>query len=321
MTTLLEVADLQVTFCPPTGNVHAVRGLDLTIDQGKVLGVVGESGCGKSAAFRALLGLTPSSAKVTGDVVVELAGGQRRGAPEVVAPELAAATAMIYQNPGAALNPVFTIGRQLAMIAGVDDREQLTGMLVRVGLDEPESALKAYPHEFSGGMRQRAVIAMALAKNPALLIADEPTTALDVTTQAQILDLFRELVSGADLTVVFISQDLAVGERVADDIAVLYAGEVVETGPVAQVLADPKHPYAQALVRSIPNANAVGSDLATITGSVPDGRELIQGCAFAPRCPHVRDACTVAPPTLRSAGRDRLAACLLVGEPAAEVKS
>lgn len=318
MSPLLEVTDLHVTFRPPVGDVHAVRGLDLVLEQGRVLGVVGESGCGKSAAFRALLGLAPASAEVTGDVSAQLPGGHVQGSPADAAAALQQASAMIYQNPGAALNPVFTIGRQLSMVAGVDERAELAAMLGRVGLPEPEVALKAYPHEFSGGMRQRAVIAMALAKNPALLIADEPTTALDVTTQAQILALFRELVAEHELTVVFISHDLAVVERVADDIAVLYAGTVVENGPVAEVLAHPQHPYTQALVRSIPSANAVGGDLETIAGSVPDGRDPIVGCAFAPRCPHVYDACTSASPNLRPADSGRRVACVLVAENASE---
>ncbi len=300
---LLDVTDLQVTFNTPTGPVHAVRGIDLALRQGEILGVVGESGCGKSATFRALLGLAPPSADVSGDV-------GWMGSPTST-DEIRSATAMIYQNPGAALNPVFTIGEQLALAAGTKDSNELVGMLDRVGLPEPEKALDAYPHEFSGGMRQRAVIAFALAQRPRLLVADEPTTALDVTTQAQILDLLQSIRAERDLTVAFISHDLAVISHVADRVAVLYAGRVVEIGRTADVLSDPQHPYTEALIRSTPTAEQVGGVLHTIAGSVPDGRSEIQGCAFAERCDNAVEACTVQP-EMRACGDDHFAACVRV---------
>ncbi len=300
----LDVTNLQVTFNTPTGAVHAVRGIDLALRQGEILGVVGESGCGKSATFRALLGLAPPSADVSGDV-------SWMGNPTST-DVLRSETAMIYQNPGAALNPVFTIGEQLALAAGTTDSNELAGMLDRVGLPEPEKALDAYPHEFSGGMRQRAVIAFALAQQPRLLVADEPTTALDVTTQAQILDLLRSIRAERDLTVAFISHDLAVISQIADRVAVLYAGRVVEVGRTPDVLNDPQHPYTEALIRSTPTAEHVGGVLHTIAGSVPDGRSEIQGCAFAERCDHAGEACTVQP-EMRASDDDHFAACVRVG--------
>lgn len=301
---LLDVNDLQVTFNTPTGQVHAVRGIDLALRQGEVLGVVGESGSGKSATFRALLGLAPPSANVRGDV------GWMGSLTST--DDLRSETALIYQNPGAALNPVFTIGEQLALAAGTKDSNELAGMLDRVGLPEPEKALDSYPHEFSGGMRQRAVIAFALAQRPRLLVADEPTTALDVTTQAQILDLLQSIRAERDLTVAFISHDLAVISQIADRVAVLYAGRVVEIGRTADVLNKPQHPYTEALIRSMPTAEQVGGPLRTIAGNVPDGRSKIRGCAFAERCEHAVDACAVQP-EMRASDDDHFAACVRVG--------
>lgn len=253
---LLNVRDLNVTFTAPTGPVHAVRGVDLTLRRGRVLGVVGESGSGKSASFRALLGLTPTSAQVTGDVAFSPApagAGIVQGTTSELALTLRAASAMVYQNPGAALNPVFTIGQQLALAAKDDDPELLADLLGQVGLPNPTQALEAYPHEFSGGMRQRAVIAMALAKQPTLLVADEPTTALDVTTQNRVLDLLKELQARHDLTIAFVSHDLAVVRRMADDVIVMRHGEVVEAGPASDVFANPSHAYTRAMVAAFPD--------------------------------------------------------------------
>ena len=253
-TVVLDVRDLEVTFQPPTGAVHAVRGVSFALEAGEVLGVVGESGSGKSTTFRALLGLTPASADVRG--VVELPTTASTGpndeasALEVVTAELRDQTAMVYQNPGAALNPVFTIGQQLSLAAGDRGlaRAELVQLLDDVGLPQPETALDAYPHEFSGGMRQRAVIAMALAKQPAVLIADEPTSALDVTTQQRILDLIDKIREGHGLAVVFISHDLLVVEQIADRIAVMKDGQMVEVGTTADVLTNPQHEYTKALL-------------------------------------------------------------------------
>ncbi len=315
MSRLVELDDLHVTFNLPTGPVRAVRGVSLHVNEGEILGVVGESGCGKSVTFRAMLGLTPSSATVTGSVSFD-------GAPSDSDGALRSNTSMIYQNPGAALNPVFTIGQQLRLVAGTDDTDRLAELLDSVGLPDPHHALGAYPHEFSGGMRQRAVIAFALAQVPQLLIADEPTTALDVTTQAQVLDLIKDLQADRSLSVVLISHDLGVIKRICDRVAVLYAGRVVEVGPTEQVLSNPLHPYTRALLASMPGRDNVGAELASIAGSVPDGRTPTTGCSYAPRCQHATPDClSNEPPMLRQssdasepASDGHQAACILVNQ-------
>ena len=304
-TALLEVEGLRVTFNAPTGPVRAVRGASLHVKRGEILGVAGESGCGKSVLFRALLGLLPATASVEGAMHYD-------GEPMGMDGALQAAAALVYQNPGAALNPVFTIGQQLQFAAGTRDPAVLCDLLAQAGLSEPEQLLDAYPHEFSGGMSQRAVIAIALAQKPRLLIADEPTTALDVTTQSQVLDLVAELRDRHRLAVVLISHDLAVIQRVCNRVIVLYAGQVVETGTTARVLTAPAHPYTQALFASVPRPEAVGTQLASIPGLVPDGRHEISGCAFAPRCPHSRDACRADQPALHPLGATHSAACVLL---------
>ena len=307
MTPLLSVEDLHVTFNPPTGPVRAVRGVSLELHPGEILGVAGESGCGKSVLFRALLGLAPASATVTGNLCVE-------GRPMATDGSLQAVAALVQQNPGAALNPVFTIGRQLRMVARSDDPAVLCDLLARAGLAEPRRLLGAYPHEFSGGMLQRAVIAMALATRPRLIIADEPTTALDVTTQAQVLDLIEKLCRREGPGVVLISHDVGVIRRICDRVVVLYAGRVAEMGATNQVLENPGHPYTRALLAAVPRPEAAGGDLAAIAGMVPDGREPITGCAFAPRCAHARAGCDTEAPALRLVQPGHSAACVLVGE-------
>ena len=305
---LLEADGLRVVFNTPTGAVHAVSGVSLRLERGEILGVAGESGCGKSVLFRALLGLLPATASVCGAVSFD-------GEPVGTDGALQSAAALVYQNPGAALNPVFTIGQQLQFAARTRDRGVLCDLLTQAGFSDPEPLLDAYPHEFSGGMSQRAVIAVALAQRPRLLVADEPTTALDVTTQSQILDLLAGLRDRHELAVVLISHDLAVIRRVCDRVVVLYAGRVVETGATDRVLAAPAHPYTQALLASVPTPQAAGADLETIGGLVPDGRDDIAGCAFADRCPHVRDDCRAEQPPLVAVEARHSAACVLVEPP------
>ena len=237
------------------------------------------------------------------------------GRPTAMDGALQSVAALVYQNPGAALNPVFTIGQQLRFAAGTRDPAVLCDLLSQAGLTEPERLLGAYPHELSGGMSQRAVIAVALAQEPRLLIADEPTTALDVTTQSQVLEVIARLRDRHGLGVVIISHDLAVIKRVCDRVVVLYAGRVAETGPTDKLLTAPRHPYTQALLQSVPRPEAVGGDLASIPGLVPDGRGEIGGCAFAPRCSEARDACRVEQPGLRPVGAGQAAACVLVDGP------
>ena len=302
---LLEVDDLHVTFNPPTGTVRAVRGVSLRLEAGEILGVAGESGCGKTVLFRALLGLLPATARTEGHMRFD-------GKSMSMGGSLQKAASVIYQNPGAALNPVFTIGQQLEMITGTKDSAAHAGLLNQVGLPDAPRMLSAYAHELSGGMSQRAVIALALAQAPRLLIADEPTTALDVTTQAQVLDLIRELRDRHGLTVVLISHDLAVVRRVCDRALVLYAGQVAERGAVEQVLKEPTHPYTQALLKSIPGPQTSGGQLASIPGFVPDGRNEIDGCAFAPRCAHASELCRAEAPATRRVRLGHSVACVLV---------
>ena len=305
MRSLLEAEGLHVTFNPPTGPVQAVRGVSLEVGDGEIVGVAGESGCGKTVLFRALLGLLPDTARVEGSL-------RFAGDPMAMDGSLQAAASLIYQNPGASLNPVFTIGQQLRLVAGTDDVAVLGELLEQVGLPDAPRLLASYPHELSGGMSQRAVIALALAQSPRLLIADEPTTALDVTTQLQVLDLVEELRDRTGLAVVLISHDLAVLRRVCERIVVLYAGRVAEDGRADQVLAAPSHPYTQALLQSIPRPETAGRDLASIPGLVPDGRTPITGCAFAPRCSQARDACRDRQPAQRAVQPGHNAACILV---------
>lgn len=306
MSSLLEAEGLHVTFNPPTGSVRAVRGVSLEVGDGQIVGVAGESGCGKSVLFRALLGLLPDTASVEGSLRFD-------GEPMGMDGSLQSVAALIYQNPGAALNPVFTIGQQLRLVTGTDDAAVLGELLEQVGLPDAPRLLAAYPHELSGGMSQRAMIALALAQSPRLLIADEPTTALDVTTQLQVLDLIEELRDRTGLAVVIISHDLAVIRRVCERIFVLYAGQVAEEGAADRVLTTPGHPYTQALLKSIPRPSRAGRQLASIPGLVPDGRSPIAGCVFAPRCPSARDLCRSGQPQPRPIRPGHHAACILVG--------
>lgn len=306
MSSLLEAEGLHVTFNPPTGPVRAVRGVSLEVGDGEIVGVAGESGCGKSVLFRALLGLLPDTARVEGSLRFDDEPMRMDGSLQGVA-------SLIYQNPGASLNPVFTIGQQLRLVTGTDDPAVLGELLEHVGLPDAPRLLASYPHELSGGMSQRAVIALALAQSPRLLIADEPTTALDVTTQLQVLDLLEALRDRTGLAVVLISHDLAVIRRVCERIVVLYAGRIAEDGGADQVLAGPSHPYTQALLKSIPRPETAGRQLASIPGLVPDGRAPITGCAFVPRCPSAADACRAGQPEPRPVQPGHHAACILVG--------
>lgn len=300
----MSVQDLRVTFNPPSGPVRAVRGVSFELHEGEILGVAGESGCGKSVLVRALLGLLPATATVEGTLGFDGESTALDGA-------LQSEAALIYQNPGASLNPVFTIGQQLQFVSGSTDPSELSGFLLQAGLKDPEQLLGAYPHEFSGGMGQRAAIALALAQRPRLLFADEPTTALDVTTQSQVLELIAELRQRHRLSVVLISHDLAVIKRVCDRVMVLYAGLVAETGTTSQVLTSPSHPYTQALLESVPRPQAVGTSLASIPGMVPDGRHEILGCAFAPRCSHAHDACITEEPAMNHLVAGHSVRCVL----------
>ena len=308
---LLEVEDLHVRLPVGSGTLHAVRGVDLKVARGRTLCLVGESGSGKSMTALALLGLSPRGAEVTAHRIA------LEGRPHDPKTLRGASVAMIFQEPMTALNPVFTIGDQLSAVhrrhrGGTDEaaRTRARALLDRVGVPEPTRRLAQYPHELSGGLRQRVLIAMALLCGPELLIADEPTTALDVTTQAQILALLQELQAEMGLGLLLITHDLGVVARVAHEVAVMYAGRIVERGAARDVLRRPIHPYTAGLLASVPHMERGDASpggrrrLGTIPGIVPSLTAPIPGCAYAARCPRALPRCPdIAPPVVRQEGR------------------
>ena len=285
---LVEVDHLRVAFGPTK---EVVAGISYAIPAGRTLGVVGESGCGKSMTALALMGLVPGPGVVSGAIRFEGADmvGQSPAAWRRVRGER---IAMVFQEPMSALNPVMTVGHQIAEVLVLHGEghwrtaeERAVGLLEAVGINSPAQRARAYPHQLSGGMRQRAMIAMALACEPALLIADEPTTALDVTIQAQILDLMLELQERIGMAIQFISHNLAVVSEVAHEIIVMYAGRVVERAPADALFADPLHPYTLGLIATLPNPDHRVDRLPVIRGGVPDFGREVRGCRFLPRCP------------------------------------
>jgi peptide/nickel transport system ATP-binding protein len=304
MSALLEIDDLKVTFHGDAGRTtRAVDGVSLGVARGRTLGVVGESGSGKSVTFLAVMGLLPKrTADVTGHIRFD--GRDLLTLPDRALRDLRGdRLAMIFQEPMTSLNPSLTIGEQIIEVfvrhrglGRAKARRAAIEMLRRVRIPSPEQRVDDYPHRLSGGMRQRAMIAIALACAPELIIADEPTTALDVTIQAQILDLLRDLKSASDAAIVLITHDLGVIAEVADDVAVMYAGEVIEQAPVAALFAAPEHPYTVGLLGSLPRLDQKADQLAVIDGMVPDMSAPPPGCRFAPRCPFADDGCRAAPP-------------------------
>jgi peptide/nickel transport system ATP-binding protein len=288
---LLAVEDLSVQLQTHRGPAYAVRNASFTLERGESLGLVGESGCGKSITVMALMGLLPENARVTGSIVFE--GQQLVGKPERDMCALRGdRIGMIFQEPMTALNPVHTVGRQVAEplrlhrgLSAAEARKQAIALLERVGIADAARRVDAYPHQFSGGQRQRVTIAMALACGPDLLIADEPTTALDVTIQRQILELIRELVAERGMALMLISHDLGVIAQNVQRMMVMYGGSVVESGPTASVFTHRAHPYTLGLFAARPGLHAArGQRLATIPGSVPELVDLPPGCPFAGRC-------------------------------------
>ncbi len=295
---VLEVRGLTVEIDTPAGPIRPVRDVSLSVQAGETLAVVGESGSGKSLTGLAILGLLPPAARaVAGEAWV--AGQDTLRLPAPALRRLRGDTAaIIFQDPLSSLNPVHRIGRQIAEgMAGPGRMARAVQLLARVGIPDPAARARAFPHELSGGMRQRAMAALAIARNPKLLIADEPTTALDVTIQAQVLDLLAGLQAERGMATVFITHSLPVVSEVAGRVAVMYAGEVVEEGPVADVFARPLHPYTAALLASAPRET--GGPPVGIPGMVPPPHDLPPGCGFAPRCPHRRPACDAPPPLAR----------------------
>ena len=300
---LLVIRGLRVRFPSPGGMVDAVNAVDLDVFAGECLGVVGESGSGKSATFLATLGLLPS-AMVTRESI-RWDGGDVGDVSALRGREIA----LTLQNALTALNPALTIGTQLRETLGAHGRKaEAVTLLRRVGIPDPERRLAAYPHELSGGMRQRAMIAVALACAPRLLIADEPTTALDVTVQAQVLELLRTLRAEQGMSLVLITHNLAVAAGNCDRIAVMYAGEIVEIGPAARVLTAPLHPYTVGLLRSLPSLDEPEAVVSPIPGRIPDPGAWPSGCRFAERCA-LRVAACNAPQALRAVGDGAVRCC------------
>jgi peptide/nickel transport system ATP-binding protein len=315
---LIEICDLRVTFHGDDGRTtHAVDAVDLTVPNRTTLGLVGESGCGKSVTSLAIMGLLPKqSAEITGSIRFD--GFDLLNVPDQTLRDLRGnRLAMIFQEPMTSLNPSFTIGDQIIETilrhrGGTRNaaRRRAIELLRRVHIPSPEKRIDEYPHKLSGGMRQRVMIAMALACDPQLLIADEPTTALDVTLQAQILDLMRELKAQSGAAIILITHDLGVVAEICDEVAVMYAGEIVERASVDELFANPQHPYTVGLLGSIPRLGRQTSHLATIEGMVPNMANPPPGCRFAARCPFAKSTCVAAPPPLASLSAGHWSRCI-----------
>jgi len=317
---LLEVSDLCTYFFTDDGVAKAVDGVGFTVGRKEVLGLVGESGCGKTVSALSVMRLIPSppgrivrgSIRFKGE---DLLGASERQMRQIRGNQIS----MIFQEPMTSLNPVFTVGNQvgeaIALHQGVGRREALkrsAEMLDRVGIADASQRIRDYPHQMSGGMRQRVMIAMALACSPDLLIADEPTTALDVTIQAQILDLLNDLQRDLGMSVLLITHDLGVIAETADRVAVMYAGKIAEHAPVGPLFAEPLHPYTQGLFRSIPRLGERQARLEVIPGVVPDPLHFPSGCKFHPRCPRAFEPCPIHEPTLEPMAPDHTCACWAV---------
>ena len=309
---LVAIDGLSVAF----DGVPALRGVSLHVSRGEALGLVGESGSGKSVTWLAALGLLPKSAQVAGRARLE--GRDMLGAShDALGSVRGGRIAMIFQDPSSALNPVLTIRRQIGEslalhrgLSGAAIEAEARRLLDLVGIPDAARRLSAHPHEFSGGQNQRVMIAIALAGSPDLLVADDPTTALDATIQSQILDLLGRLRRETGMALVLISHDLGVVAETCDRVAVMYAGRIVEEGPADALFADPRHPYTQGLIGALPPIDGPRRRLIAVPGSVPDPRAFGGGCAFAPRCPLALDACRAVAPALREAGEARRSACL-----------
>ncbi len=318
MSKLLEVRNLRTRFATDDGSFAAVDGVSFDIEAGRTLAIVGESGCGKSVTALSIMGLVDKPAgRIDPASSIRFEGVELVGADEATLQDLRGnALAMIFQEPMTSLNPAFTIGAQIVEglmrhrpLTRAQAEERALGMLHKVRMPAPEQRLHEYPHRLSGGMRQRAMIAMALACEPRLLIADEPTTALDVTIQAQILALMRSLQQASGTAVILITHDLGVVAEVADEVLVMYAGKVVERAPVAALFETPQHPYTVGLLGSIPRLDVQRDRLAAIDGQVPSPMQLPTGCRFAERCPFADAHCRAAEPPLREVAPGHSSAC------------
>ncbi|WP_066067825.1 ABC transporter ATP-binding protein [Neobacillus soli] len=318
---LLEVKKLRTSFYDGKSKLEAVRGIDFTVKKGEVLGIVGESGSGKSVMVKSILGIIPTNAKIdAGEIILDgkhIENLSKKDKRAIRGREIA----MIFQDPMTALNPLKKAGDHLVelliRVRGMKKKEaknEAIELLRMVGIPSPETRVNQYPHEFSGGMRQRVLIAMALACNPKLLIADEPTTALDVTIQAQILELLKKLQTENDMSVVLITHDLGVVATICSRILVMYAGMVMEEGMAHEIFYSPKHPYTKALINSIPRVDGEKTRLKPIKGSAPSLTKVAKGCPFAERCELAIDKCFTEMPVYKSFSSTQKCMCFLAGE-------
>ncbi len=316
MAALLDIRGLRTSFGTDAGRFNAVDAVSFSIEPGRTLGLVGESGCGKSVTALSIMGLIAPPGRIEAGEILFEGADLRRLAPAQMRAVRGDRISMIFQEPMTSLNPAFTIGDQIVegilrhrAVGREAARHQAIQMLERVRMPSPERRFDDYPHRLSGGMRQRAMIAMALALRPRLLIADEPTTALDVTIQAQILELMRELREETGAAIILITHDLGVIAEMAHDVAVMYAGRIVERAAVAELFARPQHPYTIGLLGSIPKLHVESETLTAIQGQVPNPAEIPPGCRFTPRCPFATDKCRADDPPLMPITAGDEAAC------------
>lgn len=313
MSTILRIRDLRTHFFTERGLIKAVDGINLDVEAGTTLGLVGESGCGKSVTALSIMGLVPHPpGRIVGGEILFNGRDLTKLTEKEMCRIRGGEIAMVFQEPMTSLNPVFTIGNQIAeglrlhlKMSKAEAREKTLELMRLVGIPSPEKRIKEYPHQMSGGMRQRVMIAMAISCDPSLLIADEPTTALDVTIQAQILDLIRDLMESLGMTMILISHDLGVIARIAKKAAIMYAGKIVEEGRIENLFHHPRHPYTVGLLKSAPRADREEKHrLDTIPGSVPNLLNLPSGCVFHPRCSYAQEVCREEVPPLRAIGEN-----------------
>lgn len=318
MNPILSVENLKVVFDTQRGKLQALCGVSFDIQAGEIFGIVGESGCGKSVTSLAVMRLISQPGRITAGRILFEGHDLLEKSPAEMRHIRGQQIAMIFQDPQSSLNPVFSVGEQLTRVlrlhSGVNQHDavrQICDALLSVGLADPQRLLSAYPHQLSGGQQQRVMIAMALACKPRLLIADEPTTALDVTIQAQILQLLRQLRDNFGITIMLITHDMGVVSETCDRVAVFYAGRVAELGSTREVFDNPQHPYTQGLMAAIPQPEHRGKPLTAIAGRVPSNPGAIRACAFAPRCPQAFDRCSKEAPALIAVNAAHHSACFL----------